>query len=270
MELERNHGRVEKGKQGLSKLNESSIQIHKKELSNDACRFCKKTGHWQKDFPKRKAWFERKGKPSAFVCFESNFAEVPYNTWWLDSGCTTHVSNTMQGFLTTQTISQNEKFILMGNRAKVQVEAIGTYRLVLDTGHHLDLFQTFYVPSVSRNLVSISKLDKAGYSFNFGNGCFSLFKQNLFLGSGILCDGLYKLKLDTFFAETLLTVHHNVGTKRGLSNETSAYLWHKYLGHISKERIERLVKNDILPDLDFIDLGICVECIKEKTHKTHT
>ena len=190
-ELERNYERLEKGKQGLPKPNESSAQIHKKEQSNDVCRFCKKNGHWQKDCLKRKAWFERKGKPSAFVCFESNFAEVPYNTWWLDSGCTTHVSNTMQGFLTTQTISQNEKFILMGNRAKVQVEAIGTYRLVLDTGHHLDLFQTFYVPSVSRNLVSISKLDKAGYSFNFGNGCFSLFKQNLLLGSGILCDCLY-------------------------------------------------------------------------------
>ena len=258
-----------KGKQGLSKGNKSSVQIHKKEPNNDVCRFCKKKGHWQKDCPKRKAWFEKKGKPSAFVCFESNFVEVPYNTWWIDSGCTVHVSNTMQGFLTTQTISQNEKFIFMGNRAKVPVEAIGTYRLILDTGHHLDLFQTFYVPSVSRNLISLSKLDIAGYSFKFENGCFSLFKQNLFLGSGIICDGLYKLKLDNVFAETLLTVHHNVGTKRGLSNESSAYLWHKRLGHISKERIERLVKNEILPDLDFTDLEICVECIKGK-HTKHT
>jgi len=27
--------------------------------------------------------------------FESNLTEVPYNTWWIDSGCTTHVSNVM-------------------------------------------------------------------------------------------------------------------------------------------------------------------------------
>ena len=59
-------------------------------------------------------------------------------------------------------------------------------------------------------------------------------------------------------------MHHNVGTKRGLSNESSAYLWHKRLAHISKERTERLVKNDILPNLDFTDLGVCVECIKGK------
>lgn len=41
-------------------------------------------------------------------------------------------------------------------------------------------------------------------------------------------------------------------------------LWHKYLGHISKDRIEKLVKNEILPNLNFIDFGLCVDCIKGK------
>ena len=41
-------------------------------------------------------------------------------------------------------------------------------------------------------------------------------------------------------------------------------MWYKRLGHIFKERILRLVKIKILPDLDFIDLGICVDCIKGK------
>ncbi|KAL5758993.1 hypothetical protein ACOSP7_021604 [Xanthoceras sorbifolium] len=98
----------------------------------------------------------------------------------------------------------------MRNRVKAPVEAIGTYRLILDTRHHLDLFQILYVPSVSRNLVSLSKLDIIGYSFKFGNGCSSqniLFKHNHFIGSGILCDDLYKLKLDNLFVETLLTLN---------------------------------------------------------------
>ena len=84
-----------KGKQRLSKANQSSAQILKKESSKDKCHFYGKLGHCQKDCLKRKAWFERKGEPSALVCFESNLDEVPYNTWWIDSGCTTHVSNTM-------------------------------------------------------------------------------------------------------------------------------------------------------------------------------
>ena len=84
----------------------------------------------------------------------------------------------------------------MGNRVKAPVEAVGTYRLKLDTRHHLDLLETLYVPSLSRNLVSLSKLDVTGYSFNFGNGCFSLFKHNHLIGTSVICDGLYKLKLD--------------------------------------------------------------------------
>jgi len=157
----------------------------------------------------------------------------------------------------------------MGNKVKAPVEAVKTYCLKLDTGHLLDLLETLYVPSLSRNLVSLSKLDVTGYSFNFGNECFSLFKHNHLIGTGVLCDGLYKLKLDGLYAKTILTLHHNVGTKCSLVNERSAFLWHKRLGHISRERMERLLKNEILPCLDFMDLNICVGCIKGKTSKTY-
>lgn len=51
-------------------------------------------------------------------------------------------------------------------------------------------------------------------------------------------DGFYKFKLDNLFVESPLTLHHNVGIKHGLINESSVYLWHKRLGHISKESIE--------------------------------
>jgi len=81
----------------------------------------------------------------------------------------------------------------MGNKEKVSVEAVGTYHLILDTGYHLNLMDTFYAPSVTKNLISLSKLDVVGYSFKFGNGCFSLFKRTFMIGSDILYDGLYNL-----------------------------------------------------------------------------
>ena len=63
--------------------------------------FCGKKGHVKKDRIKCKAWFEKRGINLSFVYYESNLAEVPSNTWWIDSGATTHVTNLMQGFLTT-------------------------------------------------------------------------------------------------------------------------------------------------------------------------
>jgi len=145
------HKKHEKGK-GLSKINESSTKTYKK---NDTCHLCGKSGHFYKGCPKRKVWFEKKGEHNAYVCFESNLTKVPHNTWWIDYGFTTHVSNMMQGFLSTRFINPNEKFVFMGNRVKVLVKAVGTYHLILDTIFHLDLFDTFYVPSIFRNLVCL-------------------------------------------------------------------------------------------------------------------
>lgn len=58
----------------------------------------------------------------------------------------------MQGFLMTIT-SQNKEFLLMGTRIKAPTEGIGTYHLVLDTSHHLDLLQTLYVSLVHMDLI---------------------------------------------------------------------------------------------------------------------
>jgi GAG-pre-integrase domain len=66
-----------------------------------------------------------------------------------------------------------------------------------------------------------------------------------------------------------MTVYNTVGMKRNMNDEKSAYLWHKRLDHIFKERMQRLVKSEILPNLDFTYLGVCIDCIKGK-QTTHT
>ena len=48
------------------------------------------------------------------------------------------------------------------------------------------------------------------------------------------------------------------------AHDALSKLWHCGLGHISRGRIERQVKNDILPPLELSDLEQCRECIKGK------
>jgi hypothetical protein len=45
-------------------------------------------------------------------------------------------------------------------------------------------------------------------------------------------------------------------------NETSLKLWHYHLGHISRGKMELLIKEEILAPLEFFDLGKYIECIK--------
>ena len=55
----------------------------------------------------------------------------------------------------------------------------------------------------------------------------------------------------------------DVNKKRKRPHDASSKLWHCRSGHISRERIERLVKNDFFPPLELSDLEQCRECIKE-------
>ena len=62
----------------------------------------------------------------------------------------------------------------------------------------------------------------------------------------------------TFIANTISSSKHL------RLNEKSSTLWHKCLSHISRQRMERLVKDEILPDLDFSYFDTCVDYIKGK------
>ena len=60
------------------------------------------------------------------------------------------------------------------------------------------------------------------------------------------------------------SLYENVTKKRKRIDAISSKLWHSRLGHISRGRIERLVKASILPPLEFLDLEQYIYCIKGK------
>ena len=61
------------------------------------CFFYKKKGHMKKDYVKFQKWLEKKGNSISFVCYESNMVDVNHNTWWINSGSTIHITNSLQG-----------------------------------------------------------------------------------------------------------------------------------------------------------------------------
>ena len=85
------------------------------------------------------------------------------------------------------------------------------------------------------------------------------------IGTRVLYESLYKLGLSVLsFVYAILTVNTTSSSKRLRLNEKSSTLWHKRLGHISIQRMKKLIKDEILPDLDFSYFDTCVDCIKGK------
>ena len=106
----------------------------------------------------------------------------------------------------------SEQCIYLGSKISSRVEAIGTCSLVLSSGFIIELENTFYVPSFSRNLISISRLVPLVFSFNFIDLGFSLSNKFKVIGYGALYDGLFHIQLHNDV--TYNSMHVTTGLKK--------------------------------------------------------
>ena len=245
-----------------SKSNNLSVKI--KDVSKIKCHHCKLKGHYRKDCEQFKDWLRSKGRTDVYVCVESNLIEVPEDSWWFDTGSSVHITNTLHGFQKQKQPSKGSYNVFVGEGTKVNIEAIGVVRLKLKSGFILKLNDVLYVPAMRRNLLSASKLVKQGLAFLVDDDSVKIFRKNRLhslLGSAYMHDELWKL--ECIVDHTSLHVM-NVNTKRMHESEVSYILWHKRLGHISKERVLQLSKTNLIPSLDFKNAEQCVDCMKGK------
>ena len=101
-----------------------------------------------------------------------------------------------------------------------------------------------------------------GYPLCFYETSFSLFYKSIFVGNGTLSYGHFFISLQKDTSNNIMHVH--TGTKQCVMSEDSSMLWHRRLGHISMQRIKRLVNDRVLNTLDFTDFDTCVDYIKGK------
>ena len=132
-----------------------------------------------------------------FITFidESLYLSYAKSTWWIDSGATVHVVNSLQGFHTRRTLQRGERRIKVANGVEAQVEAIGDLSLELVDGFLLKLSDVLFVPSLRRNLVSVSRLDDNGYDCHFSNGKCQIVYNNKRVDLAFRQDKLYLLSL---------------------------------------------------------------------------
>ena len=116
---------------------------------------------------------------------------------------------------------------------------------------------------MKRNLVSVSCLDGDGFGCNFENKKYIIMYNKNNIGLAIRQDKLYLISISDPINNVMSTPDNK---RKRDDNETSSKLWHYRLCHISRGRIERLIKENILPSLVFDDEK-CIDCIKGKYPK---
>jgi hypothetical protein len=133
------------------------------------CKWCKRRGYYQKNCIEFLKHLNREGENHVTFIDESLFLSYAKSIWWIDSGATIHIANSLQGFVLRRMLRTGERSIRVANGVEAEVEAIGELPLELNNDFILRLHNVFYVPSLSRNLIFVSCLDDDRCDCQFGN-----------------------------------------------------------------------------------------------------
>ncbi|GJX36429.1 retrotransposon protein, putative, ty1-copia subclass [Tanacetum coccineum] len=203
---------------------------------DDTCHYCKEVGHWKRNCHVYLAELLKKKKQvGSWLC---------------------------QFFREARKLKQRALYLRVGNGVRAQVEAIGSYDLVLPNGLVICLDNCHYAPSITRGVVSVHRLVENRFVQCFINFGISVSKNNVFYFNVIPSNGIYEIDMHDLVPND--NYIYNVSTKRAKHNLDSTYLWHCRLAHISKKRIKKLQQEGLLKSTDDESFDQCVSCLSGK------
>ncbi|GJY75680.1 retrotransposon protein, putative, ty1-copia subclass [Tanacetum coccineum] len=232
------------------------------------CHECGETGHWKRNCPQYLAELLKKKKNAAsgagggsgiFVIELNTFLN---RSWIYDTGCGTHICNTTQGLRASRKLKPGALSLYVGNGQREAVEAIGNFDLSLPSGLVIVLNNCHYAPSITRGVISVSRLYEDGFINRFVNNTIQVSRNNMVYFSAIPRDGIFEIDLSNSYANE--SSIYTVSNKRAKLDLDSALLWHCRLGHISKKRIEKLQHDGLLNSTDLRAFEKCVPCMSGK------
>ena len=187
----------------------------------------------------------------------------------MDSGATNHVCSSLQMLSHHKMLEDGEFTLTVGNRESESAKAVGQACLVLGKNYLL-LDNVYFIPAIRRNLISISELCRQLFSISFNNNEIIISRNGFEICHACLDNGLYILRPNesfTFNTEMFKIANPQSNKRQKVSHDNETYLWHLRLGHISLDRINRLVKNGPLRDLRVGTLPVCESCLEGKITK---
>ncbi|GJQ98879.1 zinc finger, CCHC-type containing protein, partial [Tanacetum coccineum] len=167
-------------------------------------------------------------------------------------------------------LNNQNKHALHATKPKAEaVEAIGNFDLTLPSGLVIVLNNCHYAPSITRGVISVSRLYEDGFINRFVNNTIQVSRNNMVYFSAIPRDGILEIDLSNSYANG--SSIYTVSNKRSKLDLDSALLWHCRLVHISKKCIEKLQHDGLLNSTDLRAFEKCVPCMSGKmTRKPYT
>ncbi|GJV50315.1 retrotransposon protein, putative, ty1-copia subclass [Tanacetum coccineum] len=136
------------------------------------CHHCKEVGHWRRNCPSYHAELNKRKNASE--------------------------ANTL-GLRKSKKLKHRALSLYIGNGMRAAVEAIESFDLILPSGLIIVLDNCHFAPTVTRAVVSISRLVKNGYIHTFTNYDISVSKDKVFYFNAIPYDGIYEIDMHNLY-----------------------------------------------------------------------
>nr|GEY29475.1 hypothetical protein [Tanacetum cinerariifolium] len=231
------------------------------------CHECGEIRHWKRNCPQYLAELIKKKKNAASGAGGSGIFVIELNTilirsWIYDAGCGTHIFNTTQGLRASRKLKPGALSLYVGNGQREAVEAIGVFYLCLPSGLEIVLKNCHYAPSITRGVISVSRLCEDGFVNRFVDNTIQVSKNNMVYFSAVPRDDIFEIDLSNSLTNE--SYIYAVSNKRAKVDLDSALLWHCRLGHVSKKCIEKLQHDELLNSSDLRAFEKYVSCMSGK------
>jgi hypothetical protein len=137
-----------------------------------------------------------------------------------------------------RTLPKRERIIIDANGMEADFEAIGELPLEISNDFTLYLRDVLYVPSMRRNLISVSCLDDDRFDCLFVKKQCLIKYNNEIVGHAFRHDKLYLVSLkdsiNVVSSKNDVNIYSSKN-KRKRNDEVSSKLWHHHLSNISRE-----------------------------------
>ncbi|KAI0499987.1 hypothetical protein KFK09_018195 [Dendrobium nobile] len=223
------------------------------------CQICNKIGHialncWHRSNPRFAPT-----NPRSMTALLAQPHSAPSQDWIVDSGASNHLTPDLNNLQYPAKYNDQDS-VSIANGSQILVAHSGQGLLPLpDTPRKLYLRNILHVPSLSHNLLSVSKLTNDNLvSVSFDSNGFKIkdCKDHRLLLHGHLRDGLYQLCRPASFKSTALHVQ-----------TSKEKIWHARLGHPHHGLLKEL--SPLIPEISHFSNNnfSCTSCSVAKCHK---
>ena len=124
----------------------------------------------------------------------SSSTHVDHEAWLIDSGASFHFTPHREWFCEYEKYDGGDVFL--GDDRKARIIGRGKVKLKLQGGR-VRISGVLHIPTLARNLISVSKLDDVGVKTVFKNDTYKMVRGALVLMQGVQIETLYKLQGST-------------------------------------------------------------------------